>query len=375
MKQKLHIVSLENPYPANYGGVIGIFNRIKALHEAGLEIYLHVFYYDREPMRELELYCHKVYYYKRDMRKTLMFSSYPFIVVSRASKKLLDQLVKTEAPILFEGLHVCFYLNHPALKDRIRLVRMHNVEHDYYYHLSQAEKNPIKKWYLKRESEKLKKFEPILQHCTRILSVSEADQGYFSEKYSNAELMPVFIDETKFVYRAEQNPAIIYHGNLSVSENELAAVWLIENVFSKITYSCIIAGKNPSQKLIQKIKKYKHIELLANPSEILLNEKIQTSAVCVLPTFQATGIKLKLLDSFMQGKHVIVNATMLSGTGLTDFCKVAETPEQFIHEIEQNIQSVFSLEEFESRKKYMLNYFNNQRSVQRIIELIKGAED
>lgn len=375
MKQKLHIVSLENPYPANYGGVIGIFNRIKALHEAGLEIHLHVFYYDREPMRELELFCHKVYYYKRDMRKTLIFSSYPFIVASRASKKLLDQLVKTDAPILFEGLHVCFYLNHPALKNRIRLVRMHNVEHDYYYHLSKAEKNPIKKWYLKRESEKLKRFEPVLANCTRILSVSESDQNYFSGKYFNAELMPVFIDETKFVYRQEQKPAIIYHGNLSVSENELAAEWLIENVFSKISHSCIIAGKMPSQKLIQKIKKNKNIELLANPSGIVLNEKIQTSAICVLPTFQATGIKLKLLDSLMQGKHVIVNSTMLTGTGLSDFCNVAETPEQFIQAIDQNINRIFSLEDFELRKKHMLDYFNNRRSVKRMIDIIKGVTD
>ncbi len=28
---------------------------------------------------------------------------------------------------------------------------------------------------------------------------------------------------------------ILYHGNLSVSENYNAALWLIENVFSKIT--------------------------------------------------------------------------------------------------------------------------------------------
>lgn len=367
----LHIVSLENPFPPDYGGVMGIFNRIKSLHESGLEIHLHVFYHDREPRRELELYCTKVYYYRRDMRKSLLFSKLPFIVASRSSKKLLDNLKSWDAPILFEGLHVCYYLDHPDLKNRVRLVRTHNVEHEYYYHLSIVEKNFLKRWYLKSESRKLEKFESVLVNCQKILSVVESDQEYFKKNYGHSELMPVFIDEEKFHYSPKQIPTVLYHGNLSVSENIVAAEWLMENVFSKINLKCIIAGKNPSIDLLNQAKKLKNVEVLANPSSETLNQLIQESSVCVLPTFQATGIKLKLIDSLMQGKHCIVNPTMLTGTSLGDFCHQAETPQEFITEINRLIEKDFTHEDFEKRKAHMKSYFNNQKSVERIKELIK----
>lgn len=372
MSQKLHIVSLENPYPPDYGGVMGIFNRIKALHDSGVEIHLHVFYYERQPRRELESFCHKVYYYKRDMRKVLLFSKFPFIVVSRSSRKLLENLKSIDAPILFEGLHVCFYLQHPDLKNRIRLVRTHNVEHDYYHHLSLAEKNPFKKWYLKREGIKLQEYESVLKNCNRILSVVESDQEYFQKKYSHSELMPVFIDETRFHFSESKNNSILYHGNLSVAENTVAAEWLIENVFSKIDLKCIIAGKNPSPQLAMAIKEYKNIELIPNPSFENLNQLIQESNICVLPTFQSTGIKLKLIDSLMQGKHCLVNPQMLTGTSLGEYCYQAETPQDFIAKIHELSNLNFTTQDFEKRKTHLKSYFNNQKSVERIKELIKA---
>ncbi len=371
MSQILHIVSLENPYPPDYGGVMGIFNRIKALHQSGLEIHLHVFYDRREPRIELENYCHKVYYYRRDMRKILLFSKFPFIVASRNSKKCLDNLMRIDAPILFEGIHSCFYLNHPALKSRIRLVRMHNVEQDYYHHLALAEKNIFKKWYLERESKKLALYEEELAGCTRILSVVESDRHYFEKKFAHSELMPVFIDYTRFHYTEVQNPTVIYHGNLSVSENILATQWLIENVFSKLKFNCVIAGKSPVDSLIKSVAKYENIKLLADPSKEVLDSLIQTSAVNVLPTFQATGIKLKLIDSLMQGKHCLVNEMMLTGTSLHPFCHLASKPEEFIDEIGKLIVVPFTESDFEKRKTHLKNYFNNEKYVNRIKELIR----
>lgn len=369
MSNKLHIVSLEMPYPPDYGGVMGIFNRIKAIHESGVEVHLHVFYSDRQPDPKLNDYCSFLHYYKRDMRKSLLFSNYPFIVASRNSRLLLKNLNEVDAPILFEGLHTCFYLNHPSIAKRTRLVRMHNIEHEYYEHLSLAEKSRFKKWYLKRESKKLKKFESVLKNCDRILAVVESDQEYFKKTYGHSELIPVFINNNRFQYSAKQLPQIVYHGNLSVSENYLAVDWLIENVFSKINFPCIIAGKQPPSFLVDKAKQHSHISVVANPSNEKLNEYVQESSICILPTFQATGIKLKLIDSLMQGKHCLVNEKMLHGTPLHELCLVGETPENFISLINENINKVFSNDDFESRKKLIQNYFNNEKSVARIKEL------
>lgn len=369
MSNKLHIVSLEMPYPPDYGGVMGIFNRIKAIYESGVEVHLHVFYSDRQPNPKLNEYCSFVYYYKRDMRKSLLFSNYPFIVASRNNRLLLKNLIAVDAPILFEGLHTCLYLRHPSIANRTRLVRMHNIEHEYYEHLALAEKNRFKRWYLKRESKKLKKFESVLKNCDRILAVVESDQEYFKKTYNHSELIPVFINNDRFQFDKKQVSQVLYQGNLSVSENYLAVNWLIENVFSKVKFPCIIAGKQPPSFLIEKAQQHSNITVVANPSNERLNELVQQSAICILPTFQATGIKLKLIDSLMQGKHCLVNEKMLHGTPLRDLCLVGETPEDFIQLINENMEKEFSQNDFESRKILIQNYFNNEKSVARIKEL------
>ena len=81
---KLNFVSLDNPYPHNYGGAIDIFFKIKALFELNCEIYLHCYYSDRPPHSKLKEYCKEVYYYPRkSILKSLFSINLPFVVSSR----------------------------------------------------------------------------------------------------------------------------------------------------------------------------------------------------------------------------------------------------------------------------------------------------
>jgi hypothetical protein len=117
-ENKINIISFNVPYPANYGGVIDVSYKIKALHESGYEIILHCFSYGRLPQPELEKYCTQVFYYKRGSGIKYLFSKLPYIVNTRGNKGLLEQLKSNNYPILFEGLHSCYYLDHPELKER-----------------------------------------------------------------------------------------------------------------------------------------------------------------------------------------------------------------------------------------------------------------
>ncbi|MBK6399036.1 MAG: hypothetical protein IPF75_12445 [Bacteroidetes bacterium] len=84
----LHIISFDVPYPADYGGVIDVFFKLKALHEAGIKITLHCFEYGRTEQKELEKYCKKVYYYPRKNSRSLLFNTLPYIVLTRSSDQL-----------------------------------------------------------------------------------------------------------------------------------------------------------------------------------------------------------------------------------------------------------------------------------------------
>ena len=94
MINKLHIVSFDVPFPTNYGGVIDVFYKLKALHKLGIEIYLHVFEYGRGEQKELLKYCKEVFYYPRNSFIKSFFSKSPFIVKSGGKDLLINKVIK-----------------------------------------------------------------------------------------------------------------------------------------------------------------------------------------------------------------------------------------------------------------------------------------
>ena len=171
----LHVISFDIPYPANYGGVIDVYYKLVALAELGVKIHLHCFEYGRIPAEELEMICEEVHYYPRKGIMNSLPVRYPHIVRSRKSEEMLDRLLMDDIPILFEGLHTTYYLSHPEFERRLTMVRMHNIEWEYYYQLSQRENRYWQKKYLMAESRQLKHFENILPFADHILTISPKD--------------------------------------------------------------------------------------------------------------------------------------------------------------------------------------------------------
>lgn len=189
----LNVVTFQIPSPSDDGGMIDVFDRLKALKELGVKVILHCFYYGgRHQNAELEALTEKVYYYKRRVGLRYQFSMLPYIVRSRCDTRLLENLLTNDYPILFEGIHCCYFLNHKALKNRKKWVRMPNVEQDYYAYLSKASEHFTDRLFYKIESCKLKHFEHVLEKAQLILAISEIDLAYFKRTYPkvNSLLMP-----------------------------------------------------------------------------------------------------------------------------------------------------------------------------------------
>ena len=370
MKRAIQLVAFNIPYPPDYGGVIDIFYKIKALSECGISVYLHCFEYDRPQAVELERYCAKVYYYPRKEDICYQLSPKPYIVVTRDNDQLLRNLSSNNIPILFEGLHTCFYLDHPSLSSHTRLVRTHNVEHEYYLNLYKSEQSLFKKIFFRMEAFKLSAYEGILNKASHLLCISPNDCHYFKQKYSHSHLIPAFHPFSEIKSKVGRGKYILFHGNLSVAENIQAVEYMLAKVFSKITYPVIIAGKNPTAQLAIKINQYAHIQLVSNPEHEQMETLIQDAQLTLLPTFQDTGLKLKLLASLFSGRFCIANAAMIHKTGLEHLCHLADTPKEMINRIEELFHQDFTSEEIERRKLILEDTFSNQRNALKIIELI-----
>jgi len=372
MEKRLHIICHDVPWPVNYGGVVDLFYKIKALHEEGVKINLHCFVYGRGKQNELNKYCEEVIYYERFKGLKAISLTQPYIVSSRADPQLLENLMKDDEPVLMEGIHCTAFLRTLLKIERKVILRLHNVEFLYYSRLFQSEKNLLKKLYYLNESMFLKQYERKLPEEFPIVAVSNNDAVFYRDELDKSETgyLPVFIPFNSVNGLEGIGTYCLYHGNLSIAENEKAALWLLEKVFSLANIPFFIAGKDPSRRLIRKIEKNKNVHLIANPSDEELNELIAKAQINVLPSFNNTGIKLKLINALYNGRHCVVNEAGVLGSGLEDACHIGTTSNAIASIITQLYHHPFSEEEIKLRKRLLGQIFNTKENAQRLIQLI-----
>ena len=370
----LHIISFNIPYPVDYGGVIDVYYKIKALSELGVKVHLHAYQYGREPSKKLEEICYEVHYYKRKIYKDPYFSKLPYIIATRNSSDLLFNLIKDEYPILFEGMHCCYYLAHPALKDRYKIVRMHNIEHIYYKNLAKIEKNPFKKYFFAVEAERLKVFEKNLVSADAIAAISPDDAKVLSLKYDNVFYLPVFHANNKILPDTGIGKFALYHANLGVGENNEAALYLVNKVFDNIDYPLKIAGNNPSKELKKSTEGKANIELMSKVTTNDIDKLIHKAHLNILPTFQNTGMKLKLINVLFKGRHCIVNDKMIHNTGLESLCIRANTAEKMKQAVLKYKTIPFTEAETDQRGKILYSQFNNAVNAEILIEHLSIAK-
>lgn len=369
MQNHLHIICFDVPFPANYGGAIDVFHKIRCLYKAGIKITLHCFEYgNRSKAQELENLCEKVFYYKRNTSFVNQFSLLPFNVKSRIHPELKQNLLHDNYPIMFEVLHTCYLLNDKAFANRLKTFRHSNIEHDYFNELAKSEKSFFKKIYLKLEAFKLKRFEKVLHHANVILSVSEKDLTHFKTNYPKVDsyYLPSFHQFDEMRTTEGKSNYILYHGNLSISENYSAVDWLIDEVFSKINFPIIIAGLNAPAFLQHKIKRFANITLKQNCTETEMQLLIKEAHIHCLYTAQATGLKLKLLTVLYAGKFVLANNKMLAGTKLSDACVLVNTAEEYIQEINKVMDLPFTNDEINKRKLLLKEMDNDEKTIKLI---------
>lgn len=368
-QKKLHIVSFDVPYPPNYGGVIDVFYKIKALAELGVIITLHTYEYGRGRAVELEKFCEKVHYYKREKSFKDLVSRKPFIVKTRRSKKLINRLLLDQNPILFEGLHTTFPLSSHSFLKRTILVRTHNIEHHYYNGLAKSETSKRKKAFFKTEAKKLEKYEVVLKKANYLLTISPFEEKYFRKKYGHKTLYtPVFYDNKTLPFEDPEEKFALWHGDLRVSDNRKALHKTIQ-IFKELKCKLLIASSYEIPEIKEAIHQYDHISFQKIDSNKALNTLFQKAHIHVLITFQKTGIKLRLLHCLTKGKFVIANKEMVEDTGLESACTIANTDAEFKESIKQLLIKDFDNSEIRLRAE-LLKTFHPLESAKQILKLL-----
>lgn len=373
MPKELHIVCLDTPWPADYGGAIDMMNRIKMFHQLGVMINLHYFSYnERGTPNELNQFCKTISVYEREKPEAGLSFSLPYIVSSRINDQLIERLQKDDYPILLEGIHCTGILPKLNNKRRKIVVRMHNEESTYYRELARAENNIVRKIYFLNESRLLKKYTHHLPGHALYACISENDVNVLHDEYNldNTKFLPAFPGWQKVIGQEGLGNFCFYHGNLSVPENEKAATWLLCKVFTKARIPFVIAGKKPSRRLHKLAELCQHTCLVADPGEAEMNDLVKKAQINVLPSFNknSTGIKLKLLHALFEGRHCVVNEQMVAGTGLKDACHIGTNANAFASIILQLFHQPFTKEEIILRKQLLGATYDNEKNTLQLIQ-------
>jgi hypothetical protein len=371
-ERKLHIVCHDVPYPPDYGGVFDLFYKIRTLFEEGIKIRLHCFTSGRIEQPILNEFCDQVYYYPRRTGHKGYSHQLPYIVCSRSNPELLERLLQDEFPILLEGVHCSYLLQDSRFTSRKILLRLHNVESVYYRQLAGCTSSWFKKLYYLRESAILKKYEKNIASSWPLLTVTQFDAESAAVCYQskNITVIPVFLPFQHIESPQGTGCYCLYHGNLSVEENEKAVIWLLENVFSELSVPFLVVGKKPGAKIFRAVSRVKTCAIVPDPSDKELQDIISKAQLHVIPSFNCTGVKLKLLNALFNGRHCIVNSEAVIGTGLQELCHLAESANEFKALIDNMYDRPFTYMDLQFRREKLLEQYNNKGTARRLIEQI-----
>ena len=346
-----------------------MYYKVKALAAAGIKIVLHYFDYHDRDISPLTPYCIEINAYKRKSILQCRSLALPYIICSRINERLITRLNEDEFPVLLEGLHCAGVLPYLQKQSRVKL-RMHNDEAVYYHSLAALEKNSLKKRYFSLEAKRLQQFQSRMQKDIGIFCLAETDMHILQQKHQFKALhfVPCFIPWQQVSGQTGKGNYCLYHGNLAVSENEAAALWLIKNVFSQTKIPFVIAGNGISAELRSVAKNQKHIKLLNNLPVDELNGVIRDAHINILPSVNNTGVKLKLLHAVLEGRFCITNDNGINGSGISGV-HVANTPEAYIRLVEDLYKQDFTSDHIAERKPVEVLY-NNKANAEKLIRLL-----
>jgi glycosyltransferase involved in cell wall biosynthesis len=348
-----------------------IFHKIRALHASGVRVHLHCFTRGEKDCGELKQYCSSIDLYPRKGWPSFFHLHLPYIVSTRISSLLEKRLLANDHPILAEGIHASYLLTNKKFSGRKCFLRLHNAEWVYYASLGRIEKNIFRKAYFFIESFRLHFYEKKIARRLPVFCVSRTDMALYQNvcNAKHIDFLPVF-HGFHALNPGPQGDFCLYHGNLAINENEKAVRWLLRHVFSKAKIPFVVAGRAPSESLRELVNAFPSGSILADPSDEQLDELIRNAQVHVLPSFNQTGIKLKLLHALFVGRHCLVNPQAAAGSGLEKGCFMEIGPDAFREKLIELFSTPYSDEVFSKRKALLDGLYDNERNVRLLMQWI-----
>ncbi len=332
-KKNLLFISMVCPFPQNYGGKIGTWQKIKEL-SVNYNIFLCGLIETEDFVDDIELkkYCKSYRFFKRKkhLLKCLFNFWKPYSFVSRESKDLNNYISSTILKnkikiIILDSIHMLYSLSNIE-KSNLQVnvfVNEHNCEWNLFRSIKDSEKG-IKRLVYSFESKKLKKIESSIlniKNVKGIILLNERDMNLLCFPKNKVCLIPPTV--TICPYSSNTNIIkdkydLLIVSNFEYSPNRYGLHWFIRNCFPLILNSIqniklAIVGRGINSEISNYQKTYPN-NILTFPDVPNVIPYYYQSKTVIIPLFQGGGIKMKLLEAASLGKAIICTSKAVEGT-------------------------------------------------------------
>ncbi|TAD80710.1 MAG: glycosyltransferase [Oscillatoriales cyanobacterium] len=365
---RLTVIAVEIPYPANHGGRIDIWRRIKALRALGVEVQL--IFWSRQPpdaatvamIQAQVTEFHRLRYpqgKRENLRRLWDLCVYPLEVTSRIVRgPQWQQLYRTVAafqPDVVMADHVHCGVVAEALSQALSvpmIVRSHNIEHLHYRDMLAAApnlKSKVRRFFSQNHFER---FETrILQRCLAFYDISSVDLQFWRARgFRNGHLLPPLIELPELPAEPADQPErltdsaaeapydVVFLGNLRTENNVTGVQWFLDRVLpllrdQKPEIRVLIAGSEPVDWIAAACDRAANITLLPDPPNALA--VYRSARVCIDPVAVGRGVSMKSLDMLAAGRPIVSFGKGTSGLpeAVKGYFRVAPEPAAFAQAI------------------------------------------
>lgn len=278
----------------------------------------------------------------------------------------LENIFKNEAfdIIQLETAYMGIYLPVIRKYSQARVVlRAHNIEHIIWKRLTDKCTNPLKKWYLKLLTARLKKFElDLFDKVDGIACITEIDRNLISAFgcKTMTEVITFGVDTSATLDTTNPSDRMSFYtlGSMDWLPNIEGVKWFLDSCMP--FYSTLdkkwpvnIAGRN----MPDWVYKYKFVNLNVVGEVDNAADFIKLHNVMLAPLLSGGGIRIKILEAMMYGKTVISTTIGAEGIQYTDGLDIliADTPLEFVEKMKYCISNPGKCKEIGENARKLIN--------------------
>ncbi|MGF7046852.1 glycosyltransferase involved in cell wall biosynthesis [Paenibacillus sp. DS2015] len=369
---KMLVVCSDFPYPADHGGRVDTWGRIKVLAELGWKIHLVVC--GKEMPSEADMKV--VYGYVEDIklcnrRSKLVDLLYAIPMQARSRNELRHVNIDQDYDyVLLEGDYVYPILKNPHIQHNNVILRVHNDEAVYFKALARSTKNRIHKLYYYMESRKFTALQKgMLQKVDKYLFISNKEYEIFQKQHPDAKslFLPPPVTKETFLTNTFQNKHVVFIGSLFMPNNREAIEWYLTHIhplmLKEPDYKFIVAGNSRKQSLSW-LDSYDMTNVVVHDTPESLEDIYQSGYLFVNPMQNGAGVKLKTIEAIQNGLPVISTSIGYEGTGLVHNKQilVADDPNEFYNCIKRLFDHPLEAQALlESSQHFIRTHYNHKK--------------